>query len=119
MSVVLGGNEGLFKHDDLGLISKAEDPREKLNIFMRQAFDLVTNGKDYFYVILDFWTQVNKNARMNHSNMRLFQSYRDQISEIIAEGIEKNFLAKMDIVYTLSVIIAMIQGLIIQYVIMN
>ncbi len=100
-------------------ISSADDPREKLNIFMKQAFDLVENEKDYFYIVIDFWTQVNKNDRMKRANIKLFKSYRDEISKILKEGIDKGVFVKMEIEYTSAVIISIIQGLIIQYVIDN
>ncbi|MBN2158373.1 MAG: TetR family transcriptional regulator [Spirochaetes bacterium] len=100
-------------------IGKAEDPREKLNIFMMQAFDLVKNEKDYFYIVIDFWTQVNKNERMKRANIKLFKSYRDEIIKILNEGIDKGIFMKMDLDYTAAVIISIIQGMIIQYVIDN
>jgi TetR/AcrR family transcriptional regulator, fatty acid metabolism regulator protein len=100
-------------------ISSADDPREKLNIFMKQAFDLVENEKDYFYIVIDFWTQVNKNDRMKRANTKLFKSYRDEISKILKEGFDQGIFVKMDIEYTSAVIISIIQGLIIQYVIDN
>ena len=100
-------------------ISTSEDPQEKLNIFMRQAFDLVRNEKDYFYIVIDFWTQVNKNERMKRANIKLFKSYRDEISKILREGVENGVFTKMDVDYTAAVIISIIQGLIIQYVIDN
>ncbi len=100
-------------------ISKSDDPREKLNIFMKQAFDLVNNEKDYFYIVIDFWTQVNKNERMKRANIKLFKSYRDEIGKILKEGIAAGAFVKMDINYTAAVIISIIQGMIIQYVIDN
>lgn len=100
-------------------ISTSEDPQERLNIFMRQAFDLVKNEKDYFYIVIDFWTQVNKNERMKRANIKLFKSYRDEISKILKEGVDKGVFTKMDVDYTAAVIISIIQGLIIQYVIDN
>ena len=86
---------------------------------MKQAFDLVNNEKDYFYIVIDFWTQVNKNERMKRANIKLFKSYRDEISKILKEGIAAGVFVKMDINYTAAVIISIIQGMIIQYVIDN
>lgn len=100
-------------------IGTAEDPREKLAIFMKQAFDLVENEKDYFYIVIDFWTQVNKNDRMKRANIKLFKSYRDEIAKILKEGIDRGVFVKMDVNYTSAVIISIIQGLIIQFVIDN
>jgi len=98
-------------------ISASDDPKEKLNIFMNQAFNLVRDEKDYFYIVIDFWTQVNKNDRMKRANTKLFKSYRDEISKILREGIEKGVFMKMDVDYTSAVIISIIQGMIIQFVI--
>lgn len=100
-------------------ISKSDDPREKLNIFMTQAFDLVKTEKDYFYIVIDFWSQVNKNDRMKRANTKLFKSYRDEIIKILKEGIDSGVFMKMDLNYTSAVIISIIQGMIIQYVIDN
>ncbi|PKN69552.1 MAG: hypothetical protein CVU54_09455 [Deltaproteobacteria bacterium HGW-Deltaproteobacteria-12] len=100
-------------------ISKAKDPKEKLNIFMKQAFDLVTSEKDYSYLVIDFWSQVNKNDRMKRANVKLFKSYRDEVAAILTEGVEKGIFVKMEVVYAATVIISTIQGLIIQYVLDN
>ena len=99
--------------------SSSGDPKEKLNIFMNQAFNLVKDEKDYFYIVIDFWTQVNKNDRMKRANTKLFKSYRDEISKILKEGIDSGVFMKMDVDYTSAVIISIIQGMIIQYVIDN
>lgn len=98
-------------------IGKSDDPYEKLNIFMHQAFNVVKDQKDYFYIVIDFWTQVNKNERMKRANTKLFKSYRDEVYKILAEGIEKGVFKKLDIDFTSAVIISIIQGMIIQYVI--
>jgi TetR/AcrR family transcriptional repressor of bet genes len=90
-------------------IIKSDDPREKLNIFMKQAFDLVKSEKDYFYIVIDFWTQVNKNERMKRANIKLFKSYRDEITKILTEGMDKGVFMKMDADYTAAVIISIIQ----------
>jgi len=60
---------------------------------------------------------VNKNDRMKRANTKLFKSYRDEISKILREGIEKGVFMKMDVDYTSAVIISIIQGMIIQFVI--
>lgn len=98
-------------------ITTSDDPREKLHIFMKQAFDIVNSERDYFYIIIDFWTQVNKNERMRRANIKLFRSYRDEISKILQEGIAKGVFVEMDVHYTATLIISIIQGMIVQFVI--
>lgn len=98
-------------------ISDLENPLEKLNMFITQAFDLVNTEKDYFYVLIDFWTQINRNDRIKKANIKLFQSYRDECRKILEEGMEKGTFKKLDVNYLSALIISMIQGMIIQYVI--
>ena len=100
-------------------ISQSDDPSEKLTIFIKQAFDLVVTQKDYSFVLFDFWTQINRNEKMKKANIKLFQSYRHECSEILKEGIKTGVFKEVDINYTTAIIIAVIQGMIIQYVIDN
>jgi AcrR family transcriptional regulator len=100
-------------------IGRSDDPREKLDIFMRQAFDLIHTEKDYFYIVIDFWTQVNKNERMKRANVKLFRSYREECGKIIEEGIARGVFNRVDVEYTAALIISTIQGMIIQHVIDN
>ncbi len=96
---------------------KSKSPAEKLKIFMTQAFDLILQEGDYFYIIIDFLTQVNRNERMKNANKKLFKSYRDECEKIIEEGVKAKVFKEMDIRYTSTIIISIVQGLIIQYAI--
>lgn len=100
-------------------IKDIEDPVDKLNIFITHAFEVVSNEKDYFYVVIDFWTQVNRNERMKRANVKLFSSYREECAKIIQEGIELGSFEEVDVKYVSALIISIIQGMIIQYVIDN
>jgi AcrR family transcriptional regulator len=98
---------------------KSDDPLDRITAFMDQAFGLVEKEKDYFYVLIDFWTQVNRNSRMRQANIKLFQSYRDECAALLREGIQRGFFRDMDVKYTATIIISLIQGTIIQFVIDN
>jgi TetR/AcrR family transcriptional regulator, fatty acid metabolism regulator protein len=93
-----------------------DDPADKLLTFIDQAFELVEREKDYFYVIIDFWTQVNHNPRISKANARLYQSYRDECAAMLTEGVKKGIFVDMDIHYTATMIISIVQGLIIQFI---
>ncbi len=97
-------------------LSVNADPREKLKIFMDQAFGLLHREKDYFHVLIDFWTQINHNERIRKANMKLYESYRVEIARILNEGIQGGIFPDMDVPYVSAIIISVIQGLIIQYV---
>ncbi|HMB20583.1 MAG TPA: TetR/AcrR family transcriptional regulator [Spirochaetota bacterium] len=99
-------------------IRESSDPRDKLDIFITQAFNIVEREQSYFYVLLDFWTQLNHNERMRNAIRKLYESYRSVCSGILSEGVEAGyFKGDMDIHYTATMIVSMIQGTIIQYVI--
>ena len=95
------------------------EPKDKLMAFCDEAFDLVDKEKAYFHVLIDFWARINHDARIRQANVKLFQSYRDEISSIIEEGIAKGVFAAVDVKITSVIIISLIQGTIIQYVIDN
>lgn len=97
-------------------LEQTNDPKEKLIIFMDEAFRLVEREKEYFHVLIDFWTQINHNDRIRKANIKLYQSYRAECAKIIHEGIEKVF-KNVDVQYTATMIVAFVQGLIIQYII--
>ncbi len=100
-------------------LEQIEDPKEKIIIFMDEAFHLVEREKEYFHVLIDFWTQINHNERIRKANIKLYQSYRAECAKIIQEGIGKNVFNNVDVQYTATMIVAFIQGLIIQYIIDN
>ena len=100
-------------------LEQIEDPKEKIIIFMDEAFHLVEREKEYFHVLIDFWTQINHNERMRKANIKLYQSYRAECAKIIQEGIGKNVFNNVDVQYTATMIVAFVQGLIIQYIIDN
>ncbi|MCX7680306.1 MAG: TetR family transcriptional regulator C-terminal domain-containing protein [Spirochaetes bacterium] len=100
-------------------LSELDNPRDKLLAFCDQAFDLVQKEKDYFYVLIDFWTQINHNPRIRNANVKLFRSYREECAAILREGMEKGVFKHMDVDYVATLLISLIQGTIIQYVIDN
>jgi AcrR family transcriptional regulator len=108
-----------LKHYLNKALSVLEDPRDKLLAFCDQAFDLVDREKAYFYVLIDFWAQINHNNRIRQANVKLFQSYRNEIAAILEEGAAKDVFMAVDVKLTSVIIISLIQGTIIQYVIDN
>jgi AcrR family transcriptional regulator len=98
---------------------KLQDPRDKLIAYIDQAFSLIEKEKEYFYVLIDFWTQVNHNPRMRQANSRLLQSYRDECAAILKEGISAGIFKEMDVAFTATAIVSILQGTMIQYVLDN
>ena len=95
------------------------EPQDKLLAFCDEAFALVDKEKAYFYVLIDFWAQMNHDNRIRQANVKLFRSYRDEITTILKEGETKGVFKVVDVQLTSVIIISLIQGTIIQYVIDN
>lgn len=75
-------------------ISEVDDPKEKLNIFMDQAFALVENQRQYIHVTYDFLTQIKFNERMQRIMSKLYRGYRETFASILQEGKEKGVFKK-------------------------
>lgn len=98
-------------------LAALREPQEMLMAFCDEAFDLVDREKAYFYVLIDFWAQINRNKRIRQANVNLFQSYRDEIAAILQEGTARGVFGVEDVKLTSVIILSLIQGTLIQYVI--
>ncbi len=99
----------------VGELVKTDDPVVKIKTYIDQAFALVEKEKEYFHVIIDFWSQVNRNNRMKQANIKLFQSYRDECVAILKEGIQKGVFKEMDVNYMSIMILSLVEGTMIQH----
>jgi hypothetical protein len=93
---------------------KTEDPVVKIKTYIDQAFGVVAK-EEYFHVIIDFWSQVNRSNRMKQANIKLFQSYRDECVAILKEGIQKGVFKEMDVNYMSILILSLVEGTMIQH----
>jgi len=98
-------------------IETVADPREKLEIFMDQAFGLVENEKEYIYVTFDFLTQIKFNERMQRILSKLYRGYRETIVMILREGKAKGIFNEVDEHYVATMFVSLLLGLEQQYII--
>ncbi len=98
-------------------LEKASDPRGKLEIFIDQSFLLFQREKDYFSLLFEFWTEINRNEAIKKMVRRLYQAYRAELSIILEKGIEEKIFAEMDIQYTTTLCVSIVQHTIIQHLI--
>jgi len=101
------------------VLSALTEPQDKLLAFCDEAFALMDKEKAYFNVFLDFWAQINRNKRIRQANIKLFQSFRDEVTGIIKEGAAKGVFMDVDVKLTSVIIVSLLQGTIIQYIIDN
>jgi AcrR family transcriptional regulator len=100
-------------------IDLTEDPVEKLDIFMNQAFNLVEEQRDYIYVTYDFLTQIKFNERMKRIMSKLYRGYRETMVGILKYGKEKGVFKEVDEHYIATLFISAMLGLEQQYIIDN
>jgi AcrR family transcriptional regulator len=98
-------------------IDPVADPREKLEIFMDQAFGLVENEKEYIYVTFDFLTQIKFNERMQRILSKLYRGYRETIVMILREGKAKGIFNEVDEHYVATIFVSILLGLEQQYIV--
>lgn len=94
-----------------------DDPKEKLGIFMDQAFGLVENEKEYIYVTFDFLTQIKFNERMQRILSKLYRGYRETLGIILREGKAKGIFKEVDEHYVATIFVSTLLGLEQQYII--
>jgi AcrR family transcriptional regulator len=98
-------------------LEKAEDPLGKLEIFIDESFLLFEREKDYFYLLFEFWTQLKRNKSIRQVVQKLYQAYRDELSVILEMGMKQDVFRDMDIQYTATLCVSMVQHTIIQHLI--
>ena len=98
-------------------LDKVQNPLGKLGIFIDQSFLLFENEKDYFYLLFEFWTQLKRHKGIGQMIRKLYQAYRDELSFILKAGMEQGVFKDMDVQYTTTLCVSMVQHTIIQHLI--
>lgn len=91
------------------------DPEEKLRSFVGIGFDVIHNTKEYYQVSMDFWTQINQKQEVRSIISNHYKKFRDTGTAVIKEGIKKDLFKKVDPVEYVSYIIAIIDGISLQW----
>jgi AcrR family transcriptional regulator len=100
-------------------IEQTTDPKEQLDIFMNEAFNLVEVEREYIYVTYDFLTQIKFNERMQRIMSKLYRGYRETMVNILRAGKEKGTFHDVDEHYIATLFISAMLGIELQYVIDN
>lgn len=105
---------------DIGSVLEADiesiaDPIKKLETFINIGFDIVQSTKEYYQVNMDFWTQINQKEDVKNIIVSHYQKFRITAARIISEGIVNNVFRKVDPIEYASYIIAVIDGLSLQW----
>ena len=99
-------------HADMDSI---DNPRKKLEIFIDICLDVVRSTREYYQVNMDFWTQINQKAEVRQVIAQHYVKFRETCSKVIMEGIEKGLFAKVDPKEYSIYIVAVIDGVCLQW----
>lgn len=97
-------------------VQQAKTPPEKIHAIISAVFEKVRGNKKFQVVLLDFWAHSTKNATLKAANASQYARYRHLAKKIIAEGIEKGYFRECDPSHVASALIALIEGLTIQWI---
>lgn len=93
----------------------SKDPSRKIEIFVEVCFDVVRSTKEYYQVNMDFWTQINQKTEIRAIIAAHYAKFRETAARVIREGIEKGVFKKLDPAVYASYMIAVIDGLSLQW----
>src|SRR5690606_34298068 len=114
MSVLekVSGDIEQFLAEDMRSI---EDPIKKLEIFVNVCCEVVRSTKEYYQVSMDFWTQINQKDAVREIISKHYQKIRETCALVIKEGIESGKFRKVDPNEYASYVIAVIDGISLQW----
>jgi AcrR family transcriptional regulator len=103
------------------IAAAANDPETKLRRIMELTTEsFFQGGGDFVGIMMDFWSEGirNKDERILQiiDLNKIYQNYRTVISDILQEGITSGVFKEMNTKLTASVIIAALDGLLLQWI---
>jgi TetR/AcrR family fatty acid metabolism transcriptional regulator len=96
-------------------MSTVTDPARRMEIFIEVCFDIVKNTKEYYQVNMDFWTQINQKQEIRKVIANHYSKFREAAARVITDGINKGAFRKVDANAYASLVIAMIDGVSLQW----
>ncbi|WP_243291905.1 TetR/AcrR family transcriptional regulator [Bacillus sp. FJAT-47783] len=100
-------------------IDEKETAIEKLEAYINQVFISPTENKTFYRVYLDFLAQMKNNSRYKEINQQFYQNCFSIGKKIITQGIEENVFKVDNIEQSAISIRCMIDGSIIQWLMMD
>lgn len=99
---------------DIGM-NETADPIKKLDLFLVTCLNIVRKTKEYYQVNMDFWTQINQKEEVRQTVAKHYRNFREVCSKVIAEGISKGVFREVNATEYSSMIIAMVDGVSLQW----
>lgn len=93
----------------------SDSPEKRLTVFMDVVFDVVRRTREYYQVNMDFWTQINQKEEVRKVIASHYNKFRDTAKKVIEEGISAGDFKQVDSTEFAAYMIAVIDGLSLQY----
>ena len=98
--------------EEMGSIT---DPWRRMEIFIEVCFDIVRSTKEYYQVNMDFWTQINQKEEIRKVIAAHYAKFREAAAVVVQDGVDKGAFKKVDASAYASYVIAVIDGLSLQW----
>ena len=92
-----------------------QDVRLRLSNVIWMCADVVQTKREYYRINMDFWTQIDQKQKVREEIGKHYSKFRGAISQIIQQGIDQGLFRKGDATQYASIIIALIDGLALQW----
>ena len=111
LSKVAGDIEAVLQEDMLD----SDSPEKRLTVFMNIVFNVVKKNREYYQVNMDFWTQINQKDKVRKVIASHYGKFGETAQNVIDEGIAKGDFKKVNSSEYAAYIIAVIDGLSLQF----
>ncbi len=108
---VAGDIENVLKAD----MANIDDPFQKIEILVNVCFDVVRSTREYYQVNMDFWTQINQKNEVRAVIASHYAKFRETAANAVRQGLAAGKFRTVDPVQYGSYIIAVIDGLSLQW----
>lgn len=103
-------------HKRVFIMKPKSPPQERLEKYIISALASFEEWKDMSHILLDFWAEHKSKSSAHFRFDELYRVARENLSALIKEGIKKGDFKKIDPSLTASMLIALIDGLLLQWV---
>ncbi|HHN64636.1 MAG TPA: TetR/AcrR family transcriptional regulator [Nitrospirae bacterium] len=103
-------------HQRIFVTDKDLPPQERLKRFITSALSAFEEWKDLSHILLDFWAEHRGGGSVDFRFDELYKDARARLAGLIREGIRKGVFRKVNPVHTASLLIAIVDGLLLQWV---
>lgn len=100
------------------IISKEKNSYKQLEIFYEQFFKTVEEYGDMYYIYFDFWSELTRNPKLDKQDIAtVYQTLRELFASILETGAEKNVFKTMEYISMSTALLAISDGLLMQWLI--